>query len=243
MDTKTKICALCGKRETDDDPITSEHVPPKQFYPKSMRDGLNLWTEIPTHEPCNSQHKLDEEYVYHAMYPLVARNNPEMAKILLEDLTRRAKKPQTRNLMKKILRNVESTSPGGIALPPGVVFVEVDLARLEQVAIKIGRCLYFRDFIRFMPYENCKDIRIFEDEQSVPEMYQISWGLSKVHVNDMPPAEPGGNIVIPEADEGRPKAACEKVFSYRSLRHDDYYSCSLLFWESFMVCMTFEESE
>ena len=33
----TEICCLCGNPATQDDPLTREHVPAKQFYPKSLR--------------------------------------------------------------------------------------------------------------------------------------------------------------------------------------------------------------
>ena len=82
MSDTRKMCCLCGNSGTDDDPITREHVPAKQFYPESMRPGLNLWM-VHTHDSCNGNIKADEEYFYHVLYPLVANANPEMSKVIL----------------------------------------------------------------------------------------------------------------------------------------------------------------
>src|SRR5262245_34302437 len=138
MSDESQVCCLCGKSATTDDPITQEHVPPKQFYPKSLRDGLNLWI-VPTHKSCNNEHKADEEYFYHALYPLVANANSEMANVILDDLKRRAKKPQTPTMLRSILKTARTTTEVGIILPPGVIHLKVDKYRLQQVAIKIGR--------------------------------------------------------------------------------------------------------
>src|SRR5262249_21137716 len=118
-----EICCLCGKSATADDPITREHVPPKQFYPKSLRDGLNLWV-VPTHESCNNKHKADEEYFYCALYPLVANINPQTAGVILNDLKRRSRNPQTPRLLRSILQTARNTTEGGLFLPPGVLRIE-----------------------------------------------------------------------------------------------------------------------
>ena len=180
MSDATEVCCLCGKTATDEDPLTREHVPPKQFYPKPLRDGLNLWV-VPTHRSCNNQHKADEEYFYHALYPLVANVNPQTADVILDDLKRRAKKPQTPTLLRSILKTARKTAESGIVLPRGVVRMDADQFRLQQVAIKIGRCLFYRDHKRVMPYENCKDIRLCEREDDVPELYALSRDMSKVN--------------------------------------------------------------
>jgi hypothetical protein len=193
-------CCLCGRPPTGDDPLTREHLPPKQFYPKSLRPGLNLWT-IPTHKSCNHRFKEDEEYFYHALYLLVANANPTMASIILGDLERRARKPQTRKLMRSILGTQRSTTASGVVLPRNFACLDVDKYRVQQVAIKIGQCLFFRDNQRYVPSENCKDIRLCESENDVPEMYQLSWELSKVNVNDLPRIE-GSKIVIAAPEDG-----------------------------------------
>lgn len=244
MGDTRKICCLCGNFGTDDDPITREHVLAKQFYPESMRPGLNLWT-VPSHRSCNQKIKLDEEYFYHVLYPLVANANPEMGKVILSDLERRAKEPQTRTLIRSILNTERNTTDGGIVLPPGVVRLDADWHRLQEVAIKVGRCLFYRDHKRYMPYENCKDIRLCERMEDVPEFYRLSWELSKVNVHDLEPSEPGGIIVVADAEGNQPAAACRQVFSYLTahVRERSLHLYTTVYWEAFAFCMAFEDAE
>ena len=98
--------------------MTREHVPPKQFYPKSIlsEHNLNLWV-VSTCRACNESYKADEEYFFHALYPLVANTNRKMGAIILQDLRRRAEKPQTPTLIRSVLRTSQATTDGGIVLP------------------------------------------------------------------------------------------------------------------------------
>jgi hypothetical protein len=243
MRDANELCCLCGKPGTDEDPITREHVPPKQFYFKALRDGLNLWV-VPTHLSCNNQHKSDEDYFYHALYPLVANVNPEMAHLMLDDLKRRAKKPQTPTLIRSVLKTVRTTTPQHrIILPPGVLRFETDKYRLQRVAIKIGRCLFYRDYKRVMPHENCKDLRICEREEDVPDLSTLSWEMSKVNVNDLIPSQPGGLVLVADGKSGRAQAADRRIFDYRNayLEKERLHLYTLRFWEAFMFCMAFED--
>lgn len=246
MTDATGVCCLCGKAATADDPITREHVPPRQFYPKSIRsrNDLNLWT-VPTHRSCNNKHKNDEEYFYHALYPLVANANPRTAKVILDDLKRRSEKPQTPRLLRSILKTARRTTEGGLLLPAGVIRIDADMARLQQVAIKIGRCLFYRDHKRVMPHENCKDIRLCESEEDLPDLYKLSWEMSKVNVNNLVPQKPGGLVVVTDVGEGQPLGVCQRVFDYRQayFEEEGLHFYTLRFWEAFMFCMAFEDTD
>jgi hypothetical protein len=243
MGATAKVCCLCGKLATLEDPITREHAPPKQFYPKQLRDGLNLWV-VPTHRSCNQQYQADEDYFYHALYPLVANASSPAAKAILNDLKRRAQKPQTPALLRSILKTARTTTDGGLLLPPNVVRLDVDRDRLRRVAVKIGRCLFHRDHERVMPLENCEDVQIFEREEDVPELYTLSWEMSKVNVNDDRfPTTPGGIVVVTDADAGQPLAESQQVFDYRAayVEEERLHLYTLRFWEAFVFCMAFEE--
>ncbi len=235
-------CCLCGESGTTDNPNTREHVPPKQFYPKSVRSQqtVNLWV-VPTCRVCNEIYKSDEEYFYHALYLLVANTNQHMAKTIFEDLQRRATHPQTPALIRSVLRTSQSTTEAGIVLPPGIVRLSVDERRIQQVAIKVARCLYYRDHNQLLPYENCKDIRVCECEDDVPELYSLSWGLSKAHIDEAQPTKPDGTVVVADVQVGKAVAVEPSVFSYRAAHVEGWYLCSLLFWEAVMFCMTFSE--
>lgn len=244
MQEPPPICCLCGKPANKDDPISREHVPPKQFYPKSLRKGLNLWV-APTHKSCNKSYQLDEEYFYHALFPLVANTNPQTANVVLDDLKRRAKKPQTRTLLRAILKTQQTTTSGGIVLPPGMVRLDVDAYRLQQVAIKIGRCLFYQDHKRVMPYENCKDIRLCQCEEDVPECYRLSWELSKVSVDSVATSESSEIVVDNDTGKGLPLSVYRQVFEYRPayLEPKHLHLYSLMFWRAFIFCMAFEDPD
>lgn len=246
MTNKAQICCLCGDPARADDPITREHVPPKQFYPKSLREGLrkSLWT-VPSHRSCNNKYKSDEEYFYHVLYLLVANLNPQSASIILGDLERRAMKPQSRALIQSIVRQAHNATESGIMFPPGTVRIDADKYRLQQVAIKIGRCLFYRDHNRFMPEDSCKDIRLCESEDDVPELYQHSWGSSKVNATELNPLGQNTIIVVEDAERGKPHSVSHQVFDYRTYYFEEarLHFYTLFFWSAFAFCMTFEEPD
>lgn len=167
-------CALCGepilKHPYDPEMVRSdEHIVAKQFYPESSRRKLRrpLWT-VPSHKRCNNGIKPDEEYFYHRYYPLVAVRNPTMGQVLLNDLTRRAKKPQSRVMIRHLLRDCKNKTPGGILLPQTeMVWVEHDMFRIQRVAVKIVQCLFYKDCGRFVARKN------FDHWELIEEPYQL----------------------------------------------------------------------
>src|SRR6266436_4387729 len=99
-------CALCGEPilKHPDDPemvLSDEHAVAKQFYPESIRLELRdrLW-RVPSHKRCNNGIKADEEYFYHRFAALVTARNELMRSTMLQDLERRAKKPQSRVMLR-----------------------------------------------------------------------------------------------------------------------------------------------
>jgi len=219
------ICCICGEPITcrtrdSDGSLSMDHVPPKQFYPKSSRTGqnVNLWV-VPTHRRCNGEYKADEEYFYHALYPLVQNANPHMGDTILQDLSRRAQNPQTWVLIRTLLGTSRTQTEGGILLPPGMVRLGVVTYRIERVAIKIAQGLFFRDHGLFMPRHNCRDIRLCESLQDVPEMYTAIW-------------QPGAPVTVSPS-----------IFSYARAVVDGLHLWSLFFWEAFMFCMLFEDPQ
>jgi len=96
-----------------------------------------------------------------------------------------------------------------------------------------------------MPYENCKDIRLCEREEDVPEFYRVSWELSRVNVSDLVPPEPGGKVLVVDGEAGAPHSACRQVFEYRTayIPPRRLHLYSLCFWEAFMFCISFEDPD
>jgi hypothetical protein len=217
------VCCLCGQPITDRNPdspdaLSMDHIPPRQFFPKFVRanENPNLW-KVPTHKRCNGDYKLDEEYFYHNLNPLVQNANGDMGAIMLQDLRHRASKPQTQVLIRSLLNGCKTKSPGGVLMPPGTIHISVDAYRVQRVATKIACGLFYRHHLRFMPRGNCKDIRLCESPKDVPEMYTLSWHF-------------GDAVTV-----------CPKVFSYRTAAPDGHHFMSLLFWEAFIFCMAFDE--
>lgn len=218
------ICCLCGEpidpTAVGDDKGSDDHVPPKQFFTRELlqtNQNLNLWT-APTHKRCNFAHRQDEEYVYHALSIQVQTTNPGFGRQIFNDLKRRVHKPQTPAMLRKILKETTTVTPGGIILPPGVIQVSLDAYRIQQVALKIAQGLHLRDYGSYLPKENCKDIRFCVSEDEVPEMYSVAWPAAEL------------------------KTIRPDVFSYRCVEYppDNQLFYTLLFWEAVMVCMVFD---
>jgi len=212
-------CYLCGKQIHGK--ASGDHVPPKQFFPKQVREHekLNLQL-VAAHGKCNNGYKDDEEYFYTSLYPLVDEHNPGMGAAILRDFARRCRKPQTRSLLHETFKSASRTTEGGIILPRGKVEVNIDLWRIQRIGCKVARGALFLSTGRYFPEGNIVDIRMCLEEDDVPEMYQISWKLAaSVH------------------------GAYPKVFSYKHVVCDEYHHVSMLFWQSFMFCLTIKDSE
>ena len=217
------ICYLCGNgidRKVAEDQLefSKDHVPPRQFFPKSLRQEITLNLDtVPSHKKCNNAYKDDEDYFYHSLYPLVANNNPNMAGVIFKDFVRRAHNVQTPALLHQIIANTSKKTKGGIILPPNMVEISVDLARIQRIAGKIARGVLFLESSTYLPEKNIVDMHICENESEVPKMYRIAWEITPI------------------------KSSYPGVFSYKLCRHDGCYIISLLFWEAFMFCVTIQE--
>lgn len=215
-------CSLCGQPiapnpDNDGDSLSMDHVPPKQFYPREIRASANpnLWL-VPTHGRCNADYREDEEYFYHAVYPLVQNANRAMGQVVHRDLKRRTSKPQTPAMARSLLKEFGTVTEGGILLPPGIVQFKLDVYRVQRVAIKIAQGLFYLDDGQHVPRENCKDIRLCESANQVPELYKLLGGAAEA------------------------KSVVPSVFSYWRSEFDDLHLFSMLFWEAFMFCAAFK---
>lgn len=221
MVDENKKCYICGK-VIDNNPedvgrrLSMDHVPPKQFYAKEIRQQQNLNLErVPSHKNCNEDYREDEEHFFHSLYPLVADNNPIMGSVILRDFKRRAHKPQTPAMIRRILKTTTKVTEGGIHLPSGKIELSLDESRLQRVVIKIARGVLCLNDVAYIPESNCVDIRLCQSESEVIELYRLLWKASPLH----------GNY--------------PKVFSYKYFHFDNNHLISLLFWESIMYCLCF----
>lgn len=167
--TSECICYLCGEAiesnlKNDAMELSMDHVPPKQFYPKQVRATQNLNLDLaPSHKTCNEDYKLDEEYFYHALYPKVAKNNPRMGSLCCQDIQRRSLKPQTRNIIQKILSTAVTTTEGGIHLPDSLSCFPLDRNRLERVVRKITRGILFSSTERYFEEQQIIHMALYDN--------------------------------------------------------------------------------
>jgi hypothetical protein len=200
--------------------LSMDHVPPRQFFPKQLRKAENLNLQLaPSHKKCNEDYREDEEYFYHSMYPIVAKNNPWMGSVFLQDLARRSDKPQTPAMLRKIFSAASLMTQGGIHLPSGMVEIALDEYRLQRVAAKIARGVLFLSIKQYFEDQQIVDMRFCLDESEVIDMYKISWELSS------------------------PSAVYTEVFSYKYFPDEGHHFLSMLFWKAFMFCVTVHDDE
>lgn len=216
-DKTNPICYLCG-RNIETSNLSDDHVPPKAFYPKGIRAGLNLWV-IPSHKTCNEIYREDEEYFQHAFLIEVLNQKPPITKHLMSDFHRRSQRPQTPALLRKILKEVSNITPGGIYLPNRIRQVQIDKYRIQRVVLKIVRGLFYIDNRSFLPLEKAKDIRFYSNNSDAPELYRLYWPYVKL------------------------RCVCPDVFSYKYFKFDNLHLYSLMFWETVMFCVAFENPE
>jgi hypothetical protein len=207
--------------------LSDDHVPPKAFYPKDIRDGLNLQT-APPHKKCNEDYRKDEEYFQHAFLVEVLNKRPSITSHLVGDFSRRAGKSQTPAMIRRILKGVSNITSGGIHLPSGIFQVEIDQCRIERIVLKIARGLFYVENKNFVPLQNAKDIRFCLNESEVPELYKLYWPTIKL----------GG--AYPKVFSYKYFNACKYSASGKYPELDRLHLYTLLFWEAVMFCVAFE---
>lgn len=222
-----EICYLCGKSIAKGQ-LSYDHVPPKAFYPEDIRAGLNLQT-APTHKSCNEDYREDEEYFQHALFVEVLNKKPPITLHFEKDFSRRAEKPQTPAMIRKILKGVSSITPGGIYLPQGIFQVELDQFRIQRVVLKIARGLFYIENESFLPLQNAKDIRFCSDYE-VPDMYKLYWPAVRL------------NGVYPKVFSYKYFNTCKYSVSGKYPELDKLHLYTLLFWEAVMFCVAFEKT-
>jgi len=214
-----KSCALCGEEIQKRD-ATVEHVPPKLFYPKSLRATIRepFWT-VPSHRKCNEMYRMDEEYFYHFLMPLVINENSEMGKVLLDDLMERRKNPQTAAMIRRLLSEMKSNTPGGIVLPPSIRQFSVNPIRIQNVALKIAQCIYLKEQGHFLPKLPCKHCELVERIDDLQCLYR----LLLEHV--------------------KPVSIAPDLFNYRYMCLDGVHLFGFMFWAGFMFCLAFDDPQ
>ncbi|MCR4377145.1 MAG: hypothetical protein NUV50_03510 [Rhodospirillales bacterium] len=169
MNDQLEICYLCGEPLAE--PISDDHVPPKQMFAKELRktnDLLKMLT-IRTHESCNNSFGKDEHYFFQSLLPF-ARGSYSGNAALREAVDKFHSGSRQRFLMKMILGEFER-HPSGLVLPNGRVAKRFQGDRIERVAWKIVRGLYFHHFGVVLPDEWTVGVTIIAPNERPPSHF------------------------------------------------------------------------
>jgi hypothetical protein len=226
--TSKSICYLCGKAidptkpKSDPMGLSWDHVPPKQFYPKQIRETQNLNLDsASSHKICNESYKNDEEYFYHSLYPIVAMNSPQMGILCSQDIQRRAQKPQTHAIIQKIISTAVTITEGGIHLPNGLARFTLDDQRLKRVARKISRGILFSATERYFEEQQIIHTDFYDDISAFLKSYKFALQL-----------EPLAGV-YPD------------VFAHSHINFQgrDLRLLLMLFWKAFIFCIIVKDKE
>ncbi|UUO28609.1 MULTISPECIES: hypothetical protein [Bradyrhizobium] len=162
------ICYLCG--EPLRNPRDDDHVPPKQFYARSLRrkyKTTNLLT-LPTHRACNNAWKLDEEYFVQSLVPFV--RGSEAGDALWRHTFDKLHKGQGVALVMQVKQEF-MREVGGVILPANVIAKRFDADRLHDVLWKIIRGLHFSDTQEVWPERWTLAVTITLPGQQPPDAF------------------------------------------------------------------------
>ena len=168
MKRKIEICYLCGQSLDTD--ISDDHIPPKQFYAKSIRKihSPNLLT-LPTHKSCNNSYQNDEDYFVHSLAPLAMDSYSGDA--IWNDISNQFKRPEGKRIRKMIKREF-APRPSGIILPGGKVLKRFNGDRVWKIVWKITRGLFFKEKGKFLPEGIGRSYKIFSVcEETAPKEF------------------------------------------------------------------------
>ncbi|MHB1094756.1 MAG: hypothetical protein ACYC3F_01120 [Gemmatimonadaceae bacterium] len=208
-------CYLCGLPIEQD--ATFDHVPPQQFFAPELRVRFNLdrMVTLPTHGFCNRAFGRDEEYVTNALVP--AATGTLAADELIRHHANRFRSGRAVGLGHRVLRSFERR-PGGLHLPRDLIAIRLDGVRVERVAWKIVRGLFFLEY-----------------GFTLPEHTGLFMELQEPENRDRTEAQPLWEVVKSQASKGVYPA----VFDYKHYRVEKFgiavYLWGMLWWDRIMV--------
>jgi hypothetical protein len=209
-------CYLCGEHLSTQ-PIGDDHVPPKQFYPESLRPKLSSpMRTIPAHAKCNSDYGRDEEYFTLSIAPLASTS--DTAWPLLKERGEKHLRGKQVKLFPQVLSEFE-VRPSGLHLPEGVVLKRFDGDRTFRIIWKITRGLHFHEYKQFLPEDTPVIIYELNEAGKMPAVGDLhALGLLT------------GRGLHPE------------IFDYKCYRSDDSPSLhywAMLFWKQVIVSLAY----
>ena len=210
------ICYLCGLDIESD--RSMDHVPPKQFYATSLRSDLNLsqLVTIPAHGACNTSFEKDEEYFTWSLSPLAVGSTAgnALARERAEKLAAGRSVP-----LFHAVRQEFDKQPSGLHLPGGRVIKRFQGGRVNRVAWKLVRGLYFHEMSAVLPDDTRFTTEIIEPERAREAS--------------------GTNPVWEEVKAQDPRGSYGGVFEYKYLLGDadgkKLHVWGMLVWDKIMI--------
>ncbi len=217
MKGEINACYLCGQKL--DVSIDDDHVPPRQFYAKSIRKihALNLFT-LPVHKSCNRSYQKDEDYFVHSLAPLAMHSYSGNA--IWADISNQFKRPQGKTI-RQMIRKEFDRRPSGIILPRGKVLKRFNGKRIWRVVWKITRGLFFKEKSQFLP-------------EDTPRLFKI------ISVDEKPPPEFAYVRDIPS------RGQYPGVFDYKYAdiaEFNNFHFWAMLFWDKIIMLIAFHDPE
>ncbi|MDD5014141.1 MAG: hypothetical protein PHW73_03435 [Atribacterota bacterium] len=212
MENKIDICYLCCKKLKGN--IDDDHVPPKQFYAKSIRkmNNPNLFT-LPTHTSCNKSYQMDEDYFVQSLAPLAIGSYSGTS--IWEDISQRMKRPESQKINMIILKEFDQR----IILPNNKIIKRFDGKRARRIIWKITRGLFFKETGRFLP-------------ENTPRLFKF------ISVDEKPPREFFYISSTPS------RGQYPGVFDYKYIdlpKYNNFHCWGMLFWDKLIVTVAFHD--
>ena len=216
--TLDEKCVYCGKQGE----LTDDHIPPKNLFPEPRPSNL---ITVPSCSDCNVGASKDDEYFRLVLsmrhdtgdHPSVHGVQPSVIRSLARE---KAVGLRTAVFDSISLRNVHTKS--GIYLGQEY-FSDVDLSRLDRVAVRIVRGLFFHEFNVRLPVDRgviAYSVDGFKDPSAVEKNKRM----------------------IEEVTRQKPRVIGDKVFAYwfQSFSEDPNFTVwVLLFYERVaFICFT-----
>jgi hypothetical protein len=162
------VCYVCGQDITDGQAWNRDHVPPRRFYGKSIRNAFNPNLDwLHTHTACNSSYKKDEEY-YVASF--ASHADSDAGRAVFEDWSRGVAKGHDTGLLKTIMGQF-----GKVVTADGSLVFNYDADRAGRFLWKLVRGVHFREVGRFLPENLPKRLMMLSPEKNQHAAADYPW--------------------------------------------------------------------
>lgn len=216
MTRTTSICYLCGEEITNGS--SADHVPPKQFYAPDIRQKHNTskLLTITVHQTCNRSYEEDEKYFLHSLAPFA--HDSYTGNAVLRKIGREFREGKNQPLVLKVYGEFDP-EPSGIVLLPGRMVKRFEGNRIDRVAWKIIRGLYFHHFNQVLTENTRHQLKLYL--------------VSELSPGELP------SIVPNTPPRGLYPAVFDYIFDYLP-DPDNFHYWALLLWERIILIVQFK---